>query len=145
MALINYFMYSAQEDWVLCRVFYKKKGDESYTDYNSLEFDAMDTGSASQFVDQPNQIIGYNNEHMGSSQDDYNDYNNPIIDHMGLLHFNVNGPLDHHIPQETMNNLISPETVDMDSRDGDYYMFLLNMGIENQDLVGGGATATYQY
>ncbi|KAF3341192.1 NAC domain-containing protein 21/22-like protein [Carex littledalei] len=124
-------MYFAQEDWVLCRVFYKKKGDESYTDNSSMEFDAIDTGCASQLVDQPNQLIGYNNEHMGSFQD-YN--NNPIID-MGLLHFNE----PDHIPQETMNQ-ISPETVDMDSRDGDYYMFLLNMGIENQDLVGGGAT-----
>lgn len=97
-----------------------------------------DQGSAShEFVDQPNEIIGYNNEHMGSSQDDH-DCNNPIIDHMGLLHFN--GPLDHHIHIPH-----GQETVDMDSRDGDYYMFLLNMGIENQDLVGGGATATYQY
>ncbi|XP_078161113.1 NAC domain-containing protein 100-like [Carex rostrata] len=47
-----------KEDWVLCRVFYKKKGDESaYTDYNSMEFDAIeiDTGCASQPI---NQIIG---------------------------------------------------------------------------------------
>lgn len=52
---------------------------------------------------------------------------------MGLLHFNMPD-----FSQETMN--VNHETVDMNSRDGDnYYMFLLNMGIENHDLAGGGA------
>ncbi|KAJ4776315.1 NAC domain-containing protein 100 [Rhynchospora pubera] len=119
-----------KEDWVLCRVFHKKKSDESYTDYSGTDVDVTDasiTGCSSQFSVHSNQINGLNNEHINSSSQDYND---PIIN-MGLLHYNIPD-----IPQETMN--INHETVDMDYRDGDYYMLLLDMGRGNRDLVGGG-------
>jgi hypothetical protein len=123
-----------QEDWVLCRVFYKKKGDESHADYSFTEVDAMDTGirgCSSQFVEQPNhQFDEFTDGHFNS----LTCYNNPIIN-MGLLHSNM-----HDFSLETMN--VNHETVDMDSRDGDY-MFLLNMGIWNQDIAGEAATYTY--
>ncbi|KAJ3691487.1 hypothetical protein LUZ61_020651 [Rhynchospora tenuis] len=119
-----------KEDWVLCRVFHKKKSDESYNDYSSTDVDVTDasiTGCSSKFSVHSNQLNGFNNEHIDSSSQDYND---PIVN-MGLLHYNIPD-----IPQEMMN--INHETVDMDYRDGDYYMLLLEMGRENQDLVGGG-------
>jgi hypothetical protein len=88
------------------------------------------TGCSSHFVEQPNQFSEFNDEYLNSSTG----YNNPIIN-VGLFHFNMPD-----FSQETMN--VNHETVDMDSRDGDY-MFLLNMGIQNQDIAEGNGMYKY--
>ncbi|XP_010906799.1 NAC domain-containing protein 21/22 [Elaeis guineensis] len=109
-----------KEDWVLCRVFHKRKGE---TEQDNIGSSSPNLGPSSSMVDQP-MPDGYYDQ-MSSSiaavphQEESN--SNPLLN-LALMQCNF---------------LDFPQEMGMSSRGGDEYGFLLDMGFEDHDMGEG--------
>lgn len=112
-----------KEDWVLCRVFHKRKGE---TEQDNIGSSSPTPGPSSSMADLP-MPDGYYDQ-MSSSvlpavpHQLEGSSSNPLLN-LALLHCNF---------------IDFPQEVGMSSRGGDEYGFLLDMGFEGHDMGEGG-------